>query len=391
MRWASALSLRLRLDQAVDEAAGALRENLQGGEPHLLAAFPTAGHSESYAELAPRLRERFPLAQLLGCSGGGVIGGGHEAEGITALSITAAVLPGVEIHPVRIEPDPEPSLDESPSAWRKLAGVEAATRPLGFVLLMDPFSSRAETILAGLDYAYPGTPKIGGLASAAAAPGGNALYLGDDTFSNGLVGVALSGEARMDTVVAQGARPVGDMLSVTRCRNNFLLELGGRPALEVFQHAYQETDTGEEQPVAFFLGIEAEELEDDPPEFLVRNILGADRGSGAMSIASALREGQRVQFHVMTPSAAEEDLRDLLTGYREREGVDPGSGGFLFTCNGRGRNLFGRPDHDSDLFHEILQEDVALGGLFCAGEIGPIGGSTHLHGFTSSFGIVRPA
>jgi small ligand-binding sensory domain FIST len=60
----------------------------------------------------------------------------------------------------------------------------------------------------------------------------------------------------------------------------------------------------------------------------------------------------------------------------------------LFSCLGRGQNLYGRPDHDTDLFREKLG-DVPLGGFFANGEIGSIRGATHLHGFTSSFALFR--
>jgi hypothetical protein len=33
---------------------------------------------------------------------------------------------------------------------------------------------------------------------------------------------------------------------------------------------------------------------------------------------------------------------------------------------------------------------VPVGGFFCNGEIGPVGGTTFLHGYTSSFGLFRP-
>jgi small ligand-binding sensory domain FIST len=32
---------------------------------------------------------------------------------------------------------------------------------------------------------------------------------------------------------------------------------------------------------------------------------------------------------------------------------------------------------------------LPMGGFFCNGEIGPVGGTTYLHGYTSSFAIFR--
>ena len=62
------------------------------------------------------------------------------------------------------------------------------------------------------------------------------------------------------------------------------------------------------------------------------------------------------------------------------------SAALLFTCNGRGRRMFGTPDHDAGVVAELLGPVPTAGG-FCAGEIGPVGGQSHLHGFTASLAL----
>jgi len=62
------------------------------------------------------------------------------------------------------------------------------------------------------------------------------------------------------------------------------------------------------------------------------------------------------------------------------------SGAVLFTCNGRGRNMFGVPDHDAGAISGALAAD-ALAGMFCGGEIGPVGSKNFLHGFTATTAI----
>ena len=57
----------------------------------------------------------------------------------------------------------------------------------------------------------------------------------------------------------------------------------------------------------------------------------------------------------------------------------------MFTCNGRGRNLFGEPDHDAGVVAELLGPPRA--GMFCAGEIGPVGSQNFLHAFTASLAL----
>jgi small ligand-binding sensory domain FIST len=61
-------------------------------------------------------------------------------------------------------------------------------------------------------------------------------------------------------------------------------------------------------------------------------------------------------------------------------------GGCLCSCNGRGKNLFGRPDHDAQLVQRRLGP-MGLAGFFCNGEIGPVGEKSFLHGYTASLAL----
>ena len=104
-------------------------------------------------------------------------------------------------------------------------------------------------------------------------------------------------------------------------------------------------------------------------------------------MGALLRRGQTVQFHLRDAHTSEEDLRHLLHQYSPLR--DKAKGALLFSCLGRGQFLYGRPDHDSRLFHGNVGP-VPLGGFFCNGEIGPVAGTTYLHGYTSCFGVFRP-
>jgi small ligand-binding sensory domain FIST len=114
-------------------------------------------------------------------------------------------------------------------------------------------------------------------------------------------------------------------------------------------------------------------------DFLVRNVLGGDQESGAIVVGEEIAVGQTVQFHVRDAAAADEDLRELLSG------VDAAAV-LVFTCNGRGQHLFGVPDHDAGVVEQLLGP-LPVAGAFCAGEIGPIGGRNSLHGFTASLAL----
>jgi small ligand-binding sensory domain FIST len=134
-----------------------------------------------------------------------------------------------------------------------------------------------------------------------------------------------------------------------------------------------------------------DEFNEEPKlgDFLVRNILGVDARSGGLAVGERLREGQSVQFHLRDAEASSLDLQSMLSQYVSDHQPGSEAGAMLFQCLGRGSYLFGRPDHDTDMFREMVGS-IPLTGFFCNGEIGQVGGSTYLHGYTSSFGIFRP-
>jgi small ligand-binding sensory domain FIST len=208
------------------------------------------------------------------------------------------------------------------------------------------------------------------------------------------VGVALSGALVVDTLVAQGCRPIGVPMLVTRCKGNLMEELDEEPPLEVLAalHASLEPRDQALMQHSLFLGLEMkeEQVEHAPGEYLVRNLVGVDRSTGAIAVGASLHQYQVVQFMLRDARTAEEDLQRLLDRERHARAAGRPSGALLFSCTGRGAGLFGCADHDTGLFLERLGR-VPLGGFFCNGEIAPVAGTTFLHGYTSAFALFREA
>ncbi len=396
MKWASALSENTSLEPAITECAAALREQLGDIAPDLAVVFVSFHHREAYDALPGLVREQLgtPAAAplVLGCSGGGIIGNGLEVEQRPALSITAASLPGVTVDAFHLEGDQLPDLDAGPQAWESLLAVNAADAPQ-FVILADPFSFPVQNLLLGLDFAYAPATKIGGLASGGQQQEGNALFLGDRVHRSGAVGVALHGNITVDTVVAQGCRPIGKPMRITQSRRNLLEGLDGESPLNVLRGLFPTLSQRDQGLMrnSLFLGVVMDEFIDAPQQgdFLIRNVMGMDDRSGALAIGEMLKEGQLVQFHLRDAETSAQDLTAVLERYAGDNRENRIHGALLFSCLGRGQYLYGRPNHDTGIFRDKLGA-VPLGGFFCNGEIGPVSGVTFLHGYTSSFGIFRP-
>ena len=221
---------------------------------------------------------------------------------------------------------------------------------------------------------------IGGLASAARSPGGNRLVLDDRVYQDGAVGALLPTGAPLSAVVSQGCRPIGNPMTVTRSEGRVIYELAGRPALERLAELVDQLEPDEralaERGIHLGRVIDEHKIDFDRGDFLIRTVLGGDRDVGAIAVGDEIDVGSTVQFQVRDAASADQDLRELLTGRHA-------SGALVFTCNGRGTHLFGTPDHDAQVINAHV-DSGATAGMFCAGEVGPIGTRSFLHGFTAS-------
>jgi small ligand-binding sensory domain FIST len=380
MRFASAIATNHALEDAIAQASDEVCARLGDATATLVVVFVSPHYGDRFERIPGWVAERFPGAVLLGCSAGGVIGGLQELEGQQALSITAAALPGVDLAPFGVTEAGE--IEPSPPAGAR-----------GMVLLVDPFSAPASVLIEGLSSAYPGTPVVGGLASGADEPGQNALFLGEATRRVGGVGIALYGNLTLDTIVAQGCRAIGQPMFVTRAHQNLLFELDGKPAAVALQETFAEASPADQllmqKALHLGVGVDTEREVYRQGDFLVRNLIGMDPEKGVLAVAALCEPRQVVQFHVRDAEASAQDLERLLDRARAREGYQPPAGGLLFSCLGRGVHIYGKPDHDSSLIRSRLGE-VPLGGFFCSGEIGPVEGRLHLHGYTSALGLFRP-
>jgi small ligand-binding sensory domain FIST len=390
MRWVSTASIAPDLSVAVREASRAIHDELGTAQPDLIVAFVSEHHRAAYPQLPARIAAEFPSGVLLGCSAGGVIGGGHEIEGRPGLSLTVATLPGVDVVPFHLEMSDLPDSADR-AARARAVGVSPASAP-HFVLLPDPFTFDSERCLRALDEAYPAAQKIGGLASGGRQAGANALFLRSAVHRSGAVGVILSGDIEVETIVAQGCRPVGLPMFATKCQDQLIWELDGRAAVEVLREVYEQLDSADQVLArhSLFLGIVMSEhkAEYRQGDFLIRNLIGMDAERGMIAVGAHVRPNTVVQFHLRDAQTSAADLEHLLARARAGATSEP-AGALLFSCLGRGTHLYGRPDHDTDTVRRHFG-DVPLGGFFCNGEIGPVQGTTFLHGYTSAFGLLRP-
>jgi small ligand-binding sensory domain FIST len=387
MPFTAALSTAPRTPDAADEVCRTADAGF-GGPADLAALFFTPHHAPAAEALSRTVRERLAPRAVIGCVGESVIGNDREVEGTPAVSLwLGRWAKPVSIDPfhVTLEQTPDgPSLLGRPDA---LHGVNPAQSAV--LLLGDPFTFPAVEFLAEMNAGHPGVRVLGGMASGARGPGRCRLLLGDAVHDRGAVGVLLRGPVGLRSIVSQGCRPVGRHLVVTRAADNVIQELGGKPPLEQLQELWP--TLGEREQKLFEEGLHVGRVineyrgEFQRGDFLVRNVMGLDRASGALAITDRVRVGQTVQFHVRDAQTADEDLHALLQLDLSAHDRRPAAA-LVFSCNGRGTRLFPGPDHDARAVRAEAGA-IPLAGFFAQGEIGPVGGQNFLHGFTASVAL----
>lgn len=343
--------------------------------PSLALLFASPHHAEAADKVLDAVHEAVAPEALIGCVGESVIGGSREVEGEPAVSVWLAWLPG----PVR----PYHVRFLAEGAFEGFPDDEAGEAHL---MLADPFTFPPEPLLRDLDERRPGTVVVGGMASGGIRPGTTRLFLDREVLHEGAVGVRLPEGVRLRTLVSQGCRPIGPAFTITRGGGNVIEELAGEPPLERIREVHASADDRSRALMARGLHIgrviDEHREQFERGDFLIRGVIGADRETGAIAVGDRVAVGETVRFHVRDADSADEDLRHLLGGMADRP-----AGALLFTCNGRGARLFGEPHHDAALVSKQLG-DPPLAGFFCAGELGPVGPKTFLHGFTASLALL---
>lgn len=389
-------------------------------------------HSKALQQVAAEAARELSAGILIGVLGM-AIGGSPTHEYMKdgpALSLLAGRWPpATAVRPFIVSGERFPT-------WSEVAGGEES-----FLIFADPFSPCTQ-VTSILNDLCPGSVVAGGLSCPPLETVPSlALYIRGAqcrTLPPGsLIGLSVSGDnVEFHTATAQGAAPVGPTFLVTNGDGgNLVTELDGQPALQRLQEVAEEASGSDPRVLkliqrALLVGVTVgcrdaadgtgaarggASAPDGPPppseseperDFLIRQVLGVTN-EGGLYVGDRVEVGStRLQFHVRDEQAAHDELNLLLGRYRvERQFSGRFAearplGCLLFSCNGRGTNMYKEEDHDTKVIVEALGGgggELAVGGFFCNGEIGPIGvkgvtkgkeASTFVHGFTSVVTVI---
>jgi small ligand-binding sensory domain FIST len=342
-------------------------------------------HAQATLEIL-RVHARIPL--LAGCSSTSLVAGSREIEDATGIVLALYSLPGAELKGFRFTQTQVEETDGQ-NYWPLKSGVEPK-HSNGWLAFIDPFHLDAEGWIRSWNESYAPLPVFGGLASGIFSEQATQVYLNGDVFEDGGVAISVGGGVKLSGVISQGCTPIGDTWTLTRVEHNLIHQIANRPAYAVLADTVQKLSAADQQKSRgnLFIGLVVNEYLDEfhRGDFLVRQLIGGDPNSGVLAVGALPRAGQTMQFHRRDAAAATEDMDELLERAKEEIGVATIYGGCLCCCNGRGKNLFGQPNHDAELVQKEFGP-IGLAGFYGNGEIGPVGEKNYLHGFTASLAL----
>jgi small ligand-binding sensory domain FIST len=347
------------------------------GDPATLAAeclaqLPEAGRgatlgilyvSEPAAQVLPYIVQELAkgsgIGAWVGGVGLGVCGAGREVYETPAAAVLTARLSADAFRLFGATADPAADLPKEHARW-----IETTTPTLALVH-GDPRCP--DLVRATADAAAAsGAFLVGGLVSHRFPQpllAGGAGDLG----KSGLAGVMLAPDIAVATGLSQGCVPIGPVRRIDEARDNVIMAIDGREALQVFYD-----DIGPELAKdprrlggVIFAGLPVSGS--DTGDYLVRNLMAIDPRHGWIVLGAEVAPGEQILFCRRDPDSARADLQRMLRQLKARLSGPPKAGVYV-SCIARGAALFGTKAVESGLIRDELGA-FPLVGFFANGEI----------------------
>ena len=345
---------------AAGRIAGSANVSLAKPEPaseRLGFVYVTDAFGPSLGAVVNYLRERTSIDHWVGSVGLGICAPGVEYFGVPAIAVMVATLPA--------------------GAFRVFDGISSdfgtfeaihqdwcnAQSPYFAVVHGDPQNAAMPDLIEGLASRIGDGYLTGGLASAETAM----VQVADGLTSGGLSGVLISPKIPVATRLSQGCTPIGPRHQITRAERNIIIELDGRPALEVFNEDIGEILARDLRRAAGYIFAALPIVGSDTGDYLVRNLIGVDPRTGVIAIGEGIESGQKVMFCRRDAQSAASDMTRMLSELEQSLSTTP-KGGLYFSCLARGPNLFGPNSEEVAMIREVFG-DLPMVGFFANGEI----------------------
>jgi len=309
------------------------------------------------------LKAQTGVEHWVGTVGMGISATGREYFDVPAAAVMIADLPPGSFHILDAVADPQAVAD----------AVKRTDAAAHFAILHgDPTNTQLPDLISRCAGAVGSGFAVGGLTSSRSLN----TQIADHLTEGGISGVLLDANVGVVTRLTQGCSPIGAQHKVSECRRNILIQLDGRPALEVFKEDVGEVLARDLDRVGGYIFAGFPIAGSDTGDYLVRNLVGIDVNNNLIAVGEMLEDSQPIMFCRRDGDSAREDMTRMLDAIAGALDGPP-LGGVYYSCLGRGPNLFGRDSQELRMIRDALGE-FPLVGFFANGEIS----HDRLYGYT---------
>ncbi|MEZ0288992.1 MAG: FIST signal transduction protein [Methylophilus sp.] len=339
-------------------------------------------------KLQSQLKERYPSAQIIGCTTSGEINPSGVFD--DSVQITAIVWEKTTQRVAHIKmTDMQSSFEAAAGLAKQLKADSLRT----VLVLSDGLHVNGSELLEGFQSVLPDIPIVGGMAG----DGGafvKTLQLFNDTISENLViAVGLYGN---NLITASGAlggwKPYGPPRKITKSDKNVVYEMDGKPALPLYKmyigEAYAKGLPG--SGLKFPLAI-IEEGKRDVEK--IRTLLAFDAEDNSLTFAGNVEEGVTVRLCQTNHDRLVEGAAgaaSLVTGsLAEMNTIQPGLA-ICVSCVGRKGVMVEQVADEIAKVQEIMGSQTTVTGFYSYGEFAPRPNTTDsvLHNQTMTIGYL---
>jgi len=323
--------------------------------------------SEPAAEALPGLVDALAagsgIENWVGGVGLGVCGAGEEVYERPAAAVLTAAVPPDAFRIFTSTDDPAADLPRHHGQW-----IEAA-QPLLALVHADP---RCPDLLrATVDAGTAsGAFLVGGLVSHRTSATLVARSAGSNesgTGAGGMAGLMLAPGVGIATALTQGCMPIGPVRRIDEARDNVVMAIDGRPALDVFREDIGPLLAQDMRRIGGIIFAGLPVAGSDTGDYLVRNLMAIDPGQGWIVLGAEVSPGDPIVFCRRDPDSAKQDLARMVKQLAGRLSGPPKAGVYV-SCVARGVSLFGEAGVEAAVIRETLGE-FPLVGFFANGEI----------------------
>lgn len=312
------------------------------------------------------VRQRYPSARIAGASTGGEILDGRVLDE----TLTTAAI-AFETTSVDVVWTPAADAETDQALGRELAAqlapADAAGRPLAHVVVLgDGVTLNGSDLAAGVEAGLPAPVAVtGGLAGDGAQFAKTVLWADGLLREPAALAVAFYGDhLRVGVGAGGGWDTFGIERTVTRSAGNVLVELDGRPALDLYRdylgaHAAELPASGLRFPLS--VGMPGGDYE------LVRTLLRVDRDAGTLTFAGDIPQGATARLMRSNPDRLVDGALSAATRARTALGTMPELS-LMVSCVGRKWTMGERAEEEVEEAALALDQTATVG-FYSYGEL----------------------